>query len=116
LSLYRRLIHLRKRNEALATGRLVPLAAGNGSVAAYLRRTGNHVVLVVANLGGAPLSGVAIASAERVLPPGRYAPRSLLDGPDGALLQVRRDGRVRDYVAAATLAPRQTLVLDLVRR
>jgi glycosidase len=116
LSLYRRLIHLRKRNEALATGRLVPLVAGNGSVAAYLRRTGNHVVLVVANLGGAPLSGVAIASAERVLPPGRYAPRSLLDGPDGALLQVRRDGRVRDYVAAATLAPRQTLVLDLVRR
>src|ERR1043166_2174922 len=47
LNLYRRLIHLRRANEALATGRLVPLSAGNPSVAAYLRRAGDRAVLVV---------------------------------------------------------------------
>src|SRR5207245_5500821 len=41
LNLYRRLIHLRKENEALATGTLVPLSAGSSHVAAYLRRAGN---------------------------------------------------------------------------
>src|SRR5207248_1311474 len=39
LNLYRRLIHLRKQNEALATGRLLPLSATSPHVAAYLRRT-----------------------------------------------------------------------------
>src|SRR5206468_12856712 len=34
LNLYRRLIHLRKANDALATGRLVPLQAGSSQVAA----------------------------------------------------------------------------------
>ena len=49
LNLYRRLIHLRKQNEALATGRLVPLTATSPHVAAYLRRTDRDVVLVIAN-------------------------------------------------------------------
>ena len=116
LNLYRRLIHLRRESEALAMGSLVPLSAPSSQVAAYLRRAGDHTVLVVANLGGAPASGVAIASGERVLPPGKYAPRNLLGGPDGAMLQLSRDGRIRGYVPAATLAPRETLVFDLIRR
>src|SRR5207245_8418027 len=51
LNLYRRLIHLRKENEELAAGTLVPLSASSAQVAAYVRRSGSHAVLVVANLG-----------------------------------------------------------------
>ncbi len=36
-----------RHNQALATGRLVPLAASSPQVVAYLRREGNHAVLRV---------------------------------------------------------------------
>jgi len=117
LNLYRRLIHLRGENEALGTGRLVALSASSPWVVAYLRRAGDHAVLVVANLGDSQVSGVAIASGEGVLPPGRYAPRNLLGGPDGAPLEVTRDGQVRGYVPVpGPIGRHQVLVLDLIRR
>jgi len=116
LNLYRRLIHLRGENAALATGRLVPLSASSSRVAAYLRRAGNHAVLVVVNLGGTALSGVSLASGERALPPGRYVTRNLLGGPSGATLRVSGDGRLTGYVPAATIGPRESVALDLVRR
>ena len=119
LNLYRRLIHLRKANEALATGRLVPLSAGSPSVTAYLRRAaeGDHVVLVVANLSAAAVSGVSIGSAPGALPPGRYRPRNLLGGPNGAGLVVGPDGRLKDYTPVpGPIEPLESLVLDLIRR
>jgi glycosidase len=116
LSLYRRLIHLRRENEALGAGRLVALSATSPQVAAYLRRAGDHTVLVVANLGSESVAGVSIGSGESVLRPGSYTPRNLLGGPSGSTLRVGPDGRIRGYVPAATLTPRQGLVLDLIRR
>ena len=117
LNLYRRLIHLRRANDALATGRLVPLSASSSQVAAYLRRAGDRVLLVVANLGAEAASGVSVGSGEGVLPPGSYTPRSLLGGPNGAALVVGRDGWMRGYVPVpGTIGPRESLVLDLVRR
>ena len=119
LNLYRRLIHLRKANDALATGRLVALSAGSPAVAAYLRLTarGEHAVLVVANLGAQAASGVTIGSAAETLPPGRYEARSLVGGANGAALTVGPDAAVRGYVPVpGALAPRQALVLELIRR
>jgi len=116
LNLYRQLIHLRKQHEALATGELVPLSTTSPQVAVYLRRTNGRAVLVVANLGAGPASGVAIGSRDSVLPPGRYAPRNLLGASNGTTLQVSRDGRFQGYVPAATVGPRESLVLDLERR
>ena len=113
LNLYRKLIHLRRQYDALATGTLVPLSASSPQVATYVRRAGDHVVLVVANLGAAPASGVSISSGEGVLPPGRYTARNLLGGPNGRTLQVHADGRIREYVPVATIGPRESLVLDL---
>ena len=113
LNLYRKLIHLRRQNDALATGTLVPLSASSPRVATYVRRAGDHVVLVVANLGAAPASGVSISSGEGALPPGRYTARNLLGGPNGRTLQVHADGRIREYVPVATIGPRESLVLDL---
>src|SRR5213083_1249766 len=86
LNLYRRLIHLRRENEALAVGKLVPLSAASSQVVAYLRRAGNHAVLVVANLGATAVSRVSIGSVAGVLPAGRYTPRNLLGGPNGRSL------------------------------
>jgi glycosidase len=116
LNLYRRLIHLRRESEALASGALVSLTSGSPQVAAYLRRAGDRVVLVVANLGATAASGVAIGSGVGAIPPGRYAPHSLLGGPNGAPLTVGRDGRLRGYVPAAAIGPRETLILELNRR
>ena len=116
LNLYRRLIHLRKQNEALATGRLVPLSASSPQVVAYLRRGGGRAVLVVANLGDVTVSGVAIGSEPGGLTAGRYTARNLLRGPSGAALRVGPDGRIQGYVPAATIGSRKSLVLDLVRQ
>jgi glycosidase len=116
LNLYRRLIHLRRSNDALAVGTLVPLTAGNGQVVAYLRRgeDGKHAVLVVANLGATAVSRIPVTSRDSVLTAGRYGARNLLGGPRGAPLVVRRDGRIHGYVPLpGRLAPRQSLVLDL---
>ncbi len=117
LNLYRRLIHLRKESEALATGRLVPLVSQNSAVTAYLRRAGDHAVLVVANLGATAVTSLSISSSAGVLPPGRYQPRNLLGGPNGSVLEVSPEGQMRDYVAIpGALGPRASLVLDLIHR
>jgi glycosidase len=114
LNLYRRLIHLRAANTALATGRLVSLAATSPSVAAYLRRAGEHAVLVVANLGPTAVSGVSIAAAAGALQPGRYQLRNRLGGPDGGVLEVGPEGGVTQYLPGV-LSPETCLVLELVK-
>ncbi len=116
LNLYRRLIHLRRHDAALASGHLVALAATSPQVVAYLRRAGNRAALVVVNLGPTAVSDVSIASSDSVLPRGSYTMRSLLGGRPGATLRVGPDGRVTDYAPAATLGPRESLVLEAVRR
>ncbi|HEX2189482.1 MAG TPA: alpha-amylase family glycosyl hydrolase [Longimicrobiaceae bacterium] len=113
LNLHRRLIHLRAADPALATGELVPLTASSDAVAAYLRREGGRAVLVVANLGAAPLRGVTLASGGGALPAGRYAARSLLGGPDAGALRVGADGRIQGYAPLRTLAPMQSHVIEL---
>jgi alpha-amylase len=121
LNLYRRLIHLRKSNEALASGRLVPLAASNQHVVAYLRRSlkdslsvaGGRAVVVIANLSDSTMAGVSISSADSVLPRGGYVVKNLLGGRTAAALRVGRDGKIQGYVPLSSLGPRESLVLDL---
>jgi len=114
LHLYRTLIHLRGEQPALAAGELVPLAASADAVAAYLRRDAAGSVLVVANLGAAPLSGVRLASDGAVLPPGRYALRGLLGEPAAAALEVGEDGRLGGYLPLPSLGALHAHVFALV--
>ncbi|HYH78905.1 MAG TPA: alpha-amylase family glycosyl hydrolase [Longimicrobium sp.] len=114
LNLHRRLIHLRAQKPALASGELVPLTAGSAAVAAYVRRDARRPVLVVANLGSTPLSGVALNSAAGALRAGRYTARSLLDPVSAAPVRVTANGRVHGYVPVPTLRPMQVHVLELV--
>ena len=69
LSLYRRLIELRRREPALAVGSYRP-APAEGSVLAYRRRHADRELLVALNLGGRP--------AELRLPPDFSAGRVLI--------------------------------------
>jgi glycosidase len=113
LSLYRELIHLRGERPALAVGELIPLDAGTAAVAAYLRRSGDDVALVVANLGTASLAGVALSSDAEVLPRGRYEPETLFGEGKAAVLEVGRDGRMDGYVPLSLLEPLQAYVFEL---
>src|SRR5881296_2724085 len=69
LKLYRWLIRLRANDKALREGELEPVATGNESVLAYLRKNGASQVLIVANLGKVPAT---------LSLPGRFTLRSLL--------------------------------------
>ena len=113
LNLYRELIHVRGENPALAAGELIPLEAGTGAVAAYLRRSGDEVALVVANLGTASLAGVALSSKEEVLPRGRYEPETLFGEGEAATLEVGRDGRMERYVPLPLLEPLRVYVFQV---
>ena len=96
---------------------LVPLTAGSPEVAAYLRRSGDHTVLVMANLGAAPVTGVSVQSGNDAIPPGSYAARGLLGTQSGATLVVGADGRLLGYVPlTGRLGPRESAVFDLVRQ
>jgi len=113
LTHYRKLIHLRANNPALGGGDFLPLQSSDSAVAAYLRRSRSHVVLVVANLANAPRTGITLATGDAALPAARYTTRDLLGGGAGGPLTIGVDGRVNAYVPIATLAPRRTYVLDL---
>lgn len=113
LNRYRRLIHLRSRNPALGAGELVPLDAGMEQVAAYLRRSGDRVVLVVANLDTTPLTGVALSSEGPVLPAGRYALENLLQGPLARPLRIGTDGLMKEYVPLPSIGALEIHVFEV---
>jgi len=110
---YRTLIRLRAEHPALGAGRLVPLEAETAGVTAWLRIEGDRVALVVANLGEAPLSSIAVASPARALAPGRWSAEPLLGEAARSGLEVAADGRIDGFVPATTLPPLAALVFDL---
>jgi len=115
LSLYRRLIRLRLGNSALGMGQFVPVAANNASVTAYLRRDGELVVLVVANLGATAAPSVALTSPDAGMRPGAYVAKRLLQPGTVSNVTIAADGRLRGYVPVPTLAPFESWILELSR-
>ena len=95
----------------MAGGDLLPLVPSNNAVAAFIRRAGDRAVLVVANLGGTPLTRVTVSSPGAVLPAGRYRL-----GPTAEDLVVGSDGRIRQYVPVSLLEPRALLVFEITTR
>jgi glycosidase len=112
LNLYRRLIHLRASNPALAVGALVPLTTTNDAVVAFLRRDDKRDVLVVANLAKEPARNVAISSAEGALAPGEYRLTSLLGDAVTETIAVGSEAS-NGCVLVASIAPMTSSVLEL---
>jgi glycosidase len=115
LALNRRLIHLRSRFPALGEGRLVPLETSADGVAAYLRRAGDQVALVVANLTHAPIDAARISSSAGALAAGRWTGRSLVGSAPPVEWTIGGDGRLDGVVAVTHLAPLEGYVLELRR-
>jgi glycosidase len=115
LTLHRTLIHLRAANPALADGLLIPLTTSNEAVTAFVRRQGDRVAIVVANLGNAAAKAVTLTADAGALPVGHWRVRSLQDGSSGAALTVGSDGRLRSYVPLPSLAPMHGYLFELVR-
>jgi glycosidase len=111
---YRRLIHLRAASPALGSGDLVPLRADRDGVVAYLRRAGDEVAVVVANLGHEPQAGATLTSEPGALEVGRYVPELLEGEGAGTPLEIGADGAVRGWVAVQALEPRRAYVFQLV--
>ena len=116
LSLYRKLIHLRDASAPLAVGALIPLTTSSGAVTAYLRRDGEQAVLVIANLGTVPASGVTLSAPGTSLPGGRWRMRDALGGTPGAPLTVAADGAISGYVPLASLPAMTARVFVLTAR
>jgi len=95
------------------SGELVPLTTSNDAVAAYLRRAGDRLVLVVVNLGNDPIANVSLALPQSALVPGQYAATPLLGGPAAALLTVVRDGQIRRYVPLRSVGARESYLFSL---
>jgi alpha-amylase len=115
LNLTRRLIHLRDSHPALSSGTIVPLETNQPAVTAYLRRSGTHAALVVANLGNTPLDRVTLAAAAGALPAGQWTLHDLLGATHGAPWRIERNGAVSGYVPVATLAPKMGYLFELAR-
>ncbi len=113
LNLYRKLIHLRSANSALAMGDLTVLNTGNDAFVAFLRKDTSGAVLVVANLGDAALSSPTVNSGDAALPAGQYAPAALLGGVAAKSLTVASNGRIQDYAPLATIGPHEARVFQV---
>ena len=106
---------MRGANDALGGGEHVALTATSDAAAAYLRRAGDRVVLVIANLGTTALSGATVASPDRAVAAGRYTLVSLLGGPAGQALRVAANGRIQGYRPLPSIGPLEIHVLELAR-
>jgi glycosidase len=110
---YIRLIRLRSAYEALRTGSLIAVQAGNIHVYAYLRHGEAEDVLVVHNLDEGPVTEYALALRGSALTPGTYRARELLSGVQAASLTVGQQGAIEGYVPLPELASGQSLILLL---
>ena len=116
LNLYRNLIHLRSANPALGSGDFVPLATAHDGVAAYLRRTGDRNVVVVANLGPAPATGVSLKGERGALPAGRYTAKALHGGSGPTSFSVTRAGTFSSWVPVPALDALTVHIIEISKR
>jgi hypothetical protein len=79
-----------------------------------VRRDGDRVVLVVANLGPAAARGVTLGASAGTLPAGRWTVHDALGGAAGAPLAVAADGALAGYSPLGTLAPLTGYVFELL--
>lgn len=113
LTMVRRMVHLRASNHTLADGELIPLTASSGAVSAFVRRDGDRVVLVVANLSKATLRNVSLSSESGALPSGSWTLRDLLGTSRAVPLRVDATGKLAGYTPLAELAPLEGYLFEL---
>jgi alpha-amylase len=115
LSHHRRLIRLRAAHAALgAAAGFAPLSASAPTALAYLRSDEGSTVVVIANLGDAPIRGLSL-SADGGLDAGSYRVRPVFGEARAGTLRVPARGAIRRWSPVPTLGPREAVVLELSR-
>lgn len=112
LNHYRALTTLRRQHPALRAGQSVLVETGSSKVFAMLRHDGGETLLIVANLGNAPISDYKLSLSSDVLKNGTIRLETLFGGADAAPLMVA-NGAFSDYQPLPELPAYQMLVLKL---
>jgi alpha-amylase len=112
LSAYRSLVGLRRAFPALATGDWIPVEAAAPSIVAYLRHLPGQSLLVVANVGEAPLTA-PVLSLEAGPLCGDPSARVVHGAGEAAAPVVGSTGGFDAYVPLPRLGPREGVVIEL---
>ena len=112
LAAYRDLIGLRTVHQALGSGEWIPVEAAAPSVVAYLRHVPGESLLVVANVGDAPVTAPVLSLEAGPL---CGSPRaSVVHGTgEAAAPVIGESGGFDGYVPIPTLGPREGVVIEL---
>lgn len=115
LNTYRDLVHLHVGTPALATGDFTALTANNGSVAVFLRQSGDDRVLVLINFDRAPVEGLTLDLEASGLPAGEYVLAPLYGAPESepARLSVGSGGAVQGYTPLPVIPAQTGYILRL---
>jgi glycosidase len=112
LSEYRSLVGLRAAHPALASGDWIPVDAAAPSVVAYLRHLAGESLLVVANVGDAPVATPALSLDAGPLC-GTLAASVVHGAGEAAAPVVGATGGFDGYVPVPRLGPHEGLVIEL---
>lgn len=117
LNTYRQLIHLHINTPALASGDFIPVQVSGDDIAAYLRRNGDDIVLVLINFDTVPTEPFTLTLGESELPEGTYQLQSLYGTPPAppAPLTISRNGTFADYRPLAEMPAQTGYILKLER-
>ena len=112
LSTYRSLVSLRTAHPALASGDWIPVDAAAPSVVAYLRHLAGQSLLVVANVGDAPVAvpGISLEAGPLC---GSLSPRVIHGAGEAAPLVAGATGGFDAYVPIRRLGPHEGVVIEL---
>ena len=98
LNTYRQLIHLHVGTPALATGDFWPLTVKGAGIAAYIRRSGDDIVVVMINFDKTPAGPFSLTLDSSDLPNGTYQLTALFGTPPAPAAPLRIDnGVIVDY-------------------
>jgi glycosidase len=98
LNTYRQLIHLHVGTPALATGDFWPLTVKGAGIAAYIRRSGDNIVLVMINFDKTPAGPFSLTLDSSDLPGGAYQLTTLFGTPPAPAATLTIDnGVIVDY-------------------
>jgi glycosidase len=112
LNHYRALIQLRKEHPALQTGDAILLDTANPAVFALLRKSGDENILILANLGKAPISDYKLSLGQSALTGGIITPTSLFGSAQAQPLEII-NGKFNAYMPLNELPPYQTYLFEL---
>ena len=115
LNLYRQLIHLHSSTPALASGDFIVLESENSSVAAFLRRAGDEIALVIINFDTAPAANLSLSLAASELVAGSYAASAIFGIADAASLTVGEGGAIGGYLPLESIPAQSGYIFRLSR-